>query len=73
MTPVADVDVVNPAKGFLAGQYLWRENRRPESGEGLVPFRDHPASGSGWSTRAYFRRSATGIRTRLPILLAGKR
>ena len=73
MTAFAFVDVVNLAKGFLAGQDLWRENRRPEPADGIAPSRNHPASGSGWSARAYLRRSATGIRTRLPILLVGKR
>jgi hypothetical protein len=51
MTAVAVVDVVNPAKGLLAGQEQWREHRRPESADGLATSRDHPAIGSGWSAR----------------------
>ena len=73
MTAVAAVDVVNPAKGLLAGQDLWTEIGVPSRPGGLALSWDHPASGSGWSARAYLRRSATGIKTRLPIRLVGRR
>ena len=73
MMALAVVDVVNPAKRLLAGQGLWTGIGVPTRPGEIAPSWDHPASGSGWSARAYLRRSATGIKTRLPILLVGRR